>query len=96
MREYPIKRKHEINEKKIEELMTQIFGNVKKDGEFFISSYGSLDIIKVKLNNKKIYAETKSNNDKEKYKETISKYNDFIEKVTGYCAAERKKLLTKN
>jgi len=95
MREYPVKKKHEINEDKIESLMKDIFGNVKKDGEFFISNYGSLDYIKVKLKGKKLYAETKSNNNKEKYQDTISKYNDFIEKVTGYTAAERKKLLTK-
>ncbi len=95
MREYPIKKKHEISDELLKDLMLKIFGNVKKEGEFYISSYGSLELIKVKLENKKLYAETKSNNKKELYDDTISKYNDFIEKATGYTAAERKKLLTK-
>ncbi|MDP8012463.1 MAG: DUF5611 family protein [Thermoplasmata archaeon] len=95
MREYPIKKKHEISDELLKNLMLKIFGNVKKEGEFYISSYGSLELIKVKLENKKLYAETKSNNKKELYDDTISKYNDFIEKATGYTAAERKKLLTK-
>lgn len=96
MREYPIKKKHEMDSEKLELLMKEMFGNVRKEGEYYISSYGSLDYIKVKLSDKKFYAETKSNNNREKYHDTISRYNDFIEKVTGYTAAERKKLLTKS
>ncbi len=95
MREYSVKKNHPIDEKKLEKLMMDEFGNVKKEGDYYISSFGSLDIIKVKLEKKKIYVETKSNEMKEMYMETISKYNNFIEKATGYSAAERKKMLTK-
>ncbi|MEM0298177.1 MAG: DUF5611 family protein [Thermoplasmata archaeon] len=95
MREYAIKKNHRIDEKKLEELMSTIFGNFKKEGNFIISSYGSLEFIKVKYEKNKLIVETKSNDKKEFYKETISKYNLFIEKATGYTAAERKKMLTK-
>lgn len=95
MREYPIKRKHHIDEEMIHSLMMEIFGNVKRDGNFFISSFGSLDLIKVKLDKGKLIVETKSNPKKEYYTETIAKYNSFIERATGYTAAERKKMITK-
>lgn len=96
MREYPIKKNHQVDEKRIYELMLDLFGKVSRDGEYIVSSYGSLDFIRVKFSNKKLYVETKSNSRKDLYEETISKYNKFVEMATGYTAAERKKMLTKS
>ncbi|MBD6955968.1 MAG: DUF5611 family protein [Thermoplasmata archaeon] len=95
MREYPIKKNHRIDDEMLHSLMKEIFGNVSREGDFLVSSYGSLDVIRVKFSGKNLLVETSSNNKKELYQETISRYNNFIERATGYSAKERKKLLTK-
>ncbi len=95
MREYPVKKKMNFNEGYVKEILKEIFGDYRIDGEYLIASYGSLDEIKVKVGKNKLYVETKSNNIKEKYEETIKKYNEFLERATGYTAAERKKLMMK-
>ncbi|MGC8610835.1 MAG: DUF5611 family protein [Thermoplasmata archaeon] len=95
MREYPVKRKINFSEEHVKNVLKEVFGTYKEEGEFIIVSYGSLDEIRIKVGKNKLYVETKSNNLKDRYEETIKKYNEFLEKATGYTAAERKKLLMK-
>ncbi len=95
MREYPIKRTKKIDDETLKKLMEMSFGNVKVEGEFFISSYGSLSFIKAGLKDNKLLVETQTNQRKELYEETIKRFNSFLEEATGYSAKERKKLLMK-
>ncbi len=95
MREYPIKRTKKIDGETLKKIMEKNFGNVKIENEFFISSFGSLDSIKAKLEKNKLLVETRPNDKKEFYEETIKRYNVFLEEATGYTAKERKKLLMK-
>ncbi len=95
MREYTIKRKNKIDQERLKKIMEKNFGSVKVENEYFISSYGSLDLIKAKLRENKLFVETQTNKNKEFYEETIKRFNNFLEEATGYSAKERKKLLMK-
>ena len=100
MNTYGIKRGHydNIEGAKLQALMKDIFGNVKKDGDNLVSTYGALDPLVVCLDGKKsISVETTMNPNVENdiAAETISKYNDFLLRATGFTSKERKKKANK-
>ncbi len=99
MREYPVKRKlwKQLSVDSVAKTMEEIFGNAEINGDTVVSSYGSLSKIVVKIDDKKIFVETESQKDvaQETMMDTIKKYNEFLYRVTGYTAKERKKLLMK-
>jgi len=100
MREYPVKRKlwKQLSVDGVAKTMEEIFGNAEINGDTVVSSYGSLSKIVVKIGDKKIFVETDSRKDvaQETMMDTIKKYNEFLYRVTGYTAKERKKLLMKS
>ena len=95
MREYKCKNK--ITKEFLENALIEFFGGFSENNGVYNSSYGALKEIHVKItNDKMIEVETKSGSINDvKVDDTIKKYNQFIEKVTGYTAAQRKKMLTK-
>ena len=100
MNEYDIKKGHyeKIEGEKLEIMMTEIFGNVKKDGEKLHSSFGALENITVWLDGKKTFCvETKMNTkvDDKTATDTIRAYNQFLEMGTGLNTKERKKRANK-
>lgn len=93
MRKYHCK--NEVSEKILESKMKDIFGNVTKSGNQFVSSYSeSLSVIATVSGKKEISVETRTSpgSDQEKI---VKLYNQFLEEVTGYTAKERKKLMSK-
>ena len=93
MRKYRCK--NEVSENILESKMKDIFGNVRKSGNQFVSSYSeSLSVIAMVSGKKEISVETKTSpgSDQEKI---VKLYNQFLEEVTGYTAKERKKLMSK-
>ncbi|MCK5037501.1 MAG: DUF5611 family protein [Thermoplasmata archaeon] len=100
MNTYGIKRGHYANIEgdQLKALMKDIFGNVKKDGDKLVSTYGALDPLVVCLDGKKtITVETTMNPkvDNDVASETIAKYNDFLLRATGFTSKERKKKANK-
>lgn len=101
MNEYDIKRGHyeKIEGDRLETLMRDIFGNVDKDGEKLVSSFGAMEKISVWGSGKKaIYVETKMNTkvDGKTASDTIRMYNQFLEMATGFTAKERRKRASKD
>ncbi len=93
MRKYRCK--NEVSENILESKMKDIFGNVTKSGNQFVSSYSeSLSVIATVSGKKEISVETRTSpgSDQEKI---VKLYNQFLEEVTGYTAKERKKLMSK-
>ena len=87
--------KNEVSENILESKMKDIFGNVTKSGNQFVSSYSeSLSVIATVSGKKEISVETRTSpgSDQEKI---VKLYNQFLEEVTGYTAKERKKLMSK-
>jgi hypothetical protein len=95
MREYKCKNK--ITKEFLENALTEFFGRFSENKGVYNSSYGALKEIHVKISKDRVIeVETKSGSINDvKVDDTIKKYNQFIEKVTGYTAAQRKKMLTK-
>ena len=100
MNEYDIKRGHfeKIEGDKLENIMKELFGTVKKKDEKLSAKFGALDKITVWMDGKKILCvDTKMNTDVDDKTatETIRAYNQFLEKATGLNSKERKKRANK-
>lgn len=96
MNEYDIKRGHfeKIEGDKLEIMMKDIFEKVDiKDGKLTVS-FGAIEELTVWPDGtKKLCVETKMNTDVEDKvaTETIRKYNQFLERSTGFSAKDRRK-----
>ena len=96
MRAYSFKRGHQKGIDEIGDIMREIFGNVKREGNKLISSYKGLERIEIWLEGKNMMAETKYKKvNTQDSMDTIKKWNEFLFRVTGYTAKERKKKMTK-
>jgi Uncharacterized protein conserved in archaea len=94
MRTYPCKKK--VTSDDVRSIIKETIGNVREEGEFFICSYSPIEEIRIRIkSNKEIEVETKTS-PSENAESAIKKYNELIEKITGYSAKERKKLLMKS
>lgn len=98
--EYDIKRGHysNIEGSRLESIMRESFGEVDFEGDTLISSYGAMRKIKVRVLDKSALSiETESSTDvqDEVALDTIRKYNDFLEKVTGFNSKQRRDRLNK-
>jgi hypothetical protein len=75
-------------------LMKEVFGNVSKDGDAFVSSYGVLTKIEVKqLSSVLLRLDTVSGTPKDdaQIMDSKRKLNEFLEKATGFNAKARMK-----
>ncbi len=80
---------------KLGDLMKEIFGNVEKEGDWFVSNYGAMQPIRTKLSTKSSLAmeiTTVSVPDDEVLG-TMRKRNAFLEKATGFNSKQRLKRL---
>jgi hypothetical protein len=97
MREYKFKRGYKADESRLEELIRKYFGDYRKEGKVYIVKFGAMEELRVWIENKKLYAETKTNPKvpNEVAVQTIKTYNKFLEELTGYTAKERAKMMKK-
>ena len=96
MNEYDIKRGHfeKIEGDKLELLMKDIFETVDKKDDKLITSFGAIEKLVVwPEGTKTLCVETKMNTevDDKTATDTIRKYNQFLERSTGFSAKERRK-----
>ena len=96
--EYDIKRGwfKNIEGDLLEQMMVQVFGNVKKEGDLLVSTYGVLDRIEVKILAKdKLDIATVNKEGAAASDEAIldskRRLNEFAEKATGFDAKARMK-----
>ena len=78
--------------------MTEMFGEVERDGEKFKADYGAMKPITVWLKGKKelcVDIVTEKNVSDDTAMRTIKAKNEFLLKATGYTAKERSKRLKK-
>ena len=96
MVEYDIKKgwSKNIEGDLLEKMMKEVFGNVKKDGDLLVSSYGVLSRIEVKqISGTLLHVVTGSGDAKDDalILDTKRKLNVFVEKATGFDAKARMK-----
>ncbi len=96
MRYYSFKRGHKKTLEDIGNIMKELFGEVREENGHLIASFGALERIDVWLEGNKLAAETRSKKvESDLAQETLRRWNDFLFRVTGYTAKERKKKMTK-
>lgn len=97
MRDYDIKRGHfkEI-EGRVDEMLEQYFGDVKQDGDWYVTSFGAMEEIRVRITDKTtatIDTKMTMDVDNETAIETREAWNDFLLDLTGFTAKKRRKRL---
>ena len=100
MQTLDIKRGHYKNLESmgLDNLMTEVFGNVEKDGEKYLANYGAMKPITVWVKSKKelcVDIVTEKDVNDETAMKTIRAKNDFLNRATGFSAKERSKRLQK-
>ena len=97
MREYRFKRGFKPTAERLEEMLNKHFGGFEVEGEYYVvKNFGAIEVLRLKLENKRLYAESKTRlTDDETALKTLKTYNKFLEELTGYTAKERQKLMKK-
>jgi len=98
--EYDIRKGHyaSVDGDKLKEIISSIFGNAQVEGDKFVSSFGAITRLEVKVLSKTAM-EISSTTDKtvsiEVQAETVKRWNKFLEQATGFTSKERSKRLQK-
>lgn len=82
----------------LRKMMEAAFGSVTVEGDTCVSSYGAMTRIEVRLLSKTsmdISAVTDKNASPEVASDTIKKWNEFLERATGFTSKERRNRLQK-
>ena len=98
--EFDIKKGHgaSLEGDGLKALMIEIFGNVREENGGYVTSFGATTRFDVKLLSKtSIYVNSQSDTNAsiDAMKESGTKYNVFMERVTGFTSKERSKRLQK-
>jgi hypothetical protein len=84
----------EIEGDGLRRITEETFGNAKMEGDMVVTSFGALDRMETKTISKtQLFVCTKMRKDvsDDVATETIKRYNQFLEKATGFNAKERGK-----
>ncbi len=76
-------------------ILKEVFGNSTAPDDFVHATFGALKDLKVKVDSKMLLVETVMDPSvaPEMQQETIRRYNQFLERSTGYTSKERAKKL---
>ncbi|KAA8922328.1 DUF5611 family protein [Thermoplasma sp.] len=96
MREYPVKKGFPTDYESIRAKISELGYSVRSEGDLLIASIPGISRIEIKPDKKKILVNTGDYDSGSDKLAVVRAYNDFIEKLTGYSAKERKKLMTKD
>lgn len=92
---YPVRTTHRSNltPDSLESLARASFGEAQRDGDGIATTFGALTQLKARAAGKNLGVEVTMNPkvSDELARETIRRYNEFLEAVTGYNAKERAK-----
>ena len=100
MQSYPVRTSHRANLRPdtLRELAAASFGDGRVDGEGVETSFGALVRLRAGAVGKELGVEVTMNPkvSDELARETIRRYNEFLEAATGYSAKERAKRARKS
>ncbi len=97
---YPVRASHRANlaVPALLEVAKAHFGSAQVDGEAVFASYGAISRISARATGRELTIEVTMNPKvpEEVARETIRRYNQFLEAATGYSSKERAKRLRKS
>lgn len=96
MRDYELKRGHwkNLEGDKLQKLMEECFGPVRKEGDWLVASFGALKWVKARPEGKEkvwVDSETDRAAPMEVARQTMHVWNEFLERATGHNAKQRSK-----
>lgn len=96
MRDYELRRGHwkNLEGEKLAKLMESLFGPVRKEGDWYVASFGALKWVKCRMEGKEklwVDSETDRTADMGVAQQTMGVWNDFLEAATGHNAKQRSK-----
>jgi len=82
----------------LEEILRSCFGEAHTEGDLAVAAYGAISRIAVRAEGRELLVDPTMNPQvaEEVARETIRRYNDFLETATGFSAKERAKRLRKS
>ncbi|HZY71197.1 MAG TPA: DUF5611 family protein [Thermoplasmata archaeon] len=99
MQSYPVRatRRRELTPETIERLAQEHFESATRQGDTVRTAYGALAALAVRADGKALEVDVTMNPKvpEDVARETIRRYNNFLEAATGFTAKERAKRLQK-
>lgn len=94
MREYELKKNHLPD---LEKILLECFGNSQREGSKIVTSFGALKKLTACVEKNILYVDTEMDKgvDSDTAEHTVKKYNEFLERATGYTAKQRIAVLRK-
>ena len=98
--EYDIKRGHfnNLEGDGLGDILTEMFGGFRKDGDTFITSYGAMTELRADVLSKSLLSVetvTSTGVPDDVAMDTIRKFNQFLEAATGFNSKQRRDRLNK-
>ncbi len=100
MQNYPVRaaERGNLNPVALERILRTHFGSATVDGETVSATYGAIETLRAHAQGRELAVELRMNPKvpDEVARETIARYNRFLEEATGFSAKERAKRLRKS
>jgi len=82
----------------LEEILRTCFGDAHVEGDWAVASYGAIERIAVRPEGRELSVDPRMNPHvaEDVARETIRRYNQFLETATGFSSKERAKRLRKS
>ena len=100
MQNYPVRASHRahLNPAELERIVTSNFGSAEAAGDSVATSFGAIERLVVRAAGRELSVEVAMNPKvpEEVARDTIARYNRFLEETTGYTAKERARRLRKS
>jgi hypothetical protein len=100
VQQYPVRVDHRkgLALEALEPVVREVFGDAAREGDHVRASFGALKLLIVRPVGKELGVETTMDPkvSTEVARETIARYNRFLETATGYSTKERAKRLRKS
>jgi len=97
---YPVRasHRHNLSAPALEGILKECFGEAHVEGDSAVSSFGAISLLTVRPSGRELSIDPVMNPKvpEDVARETIRRYNQFLEAVTGYSAKERAKRMRKS
>ncbi|HYB78327.1 MAG TPA: DUF5611 family protein [Thermoplasmata archaeon] len=100
MQKYPVRAadRKNLTLPALEEILRGCFGEARTEGDVAVAVYGAISRLAVRPEGRELWVDPKMNPQvtEDVARETIRRYNQFLETATGFSAKERAKRLRKS
>ncbi len=100
MQRYPVRATHRarLEPAELERLLAEAFGSSRRDGESAVAEFGAIDRLAARGEKKELIVDVtmRPKVSDDVARDTIGRYNRFLESATGFNAKERARRMRKS